>query len=234
MKHFPIFMPYTVLGADAVPLFFQFFHAILQFFPVFLYYAVCNHIEPVRHQLFQGFITHNFKRGFIDAKDMRTIHRMPYYPAVNGSENLFQRFILFYNLLLICPLLRHINSHPNCTHYAAVQIIQRRLVSRQCPNPRSGLDNFLGYARLPLIHNLLFGLNAGRIVMLYIPDISMPSALHLLFCFIDCFTKTIIHFFMNAILVLIPDEIRNIVNRSFKIMAGLPIVLAHLTFLLPP
>ena len=62
----------------------------------------------------------------------------------------------------------------------------------------------------------------------------MIPPFYLLFGFIYYPAETVIHLFMYAFLIFIPDEIWNIVNGSFKVLAGLPESFAHFTRLLPP
>ena len=69
--------------------------------------------------------------------------------------------------------------------------------------------------------------------MLHIPDIGMPSPLHLLLCLVDRFAEAVVHLLMNAVFVLIPDKVWDVVNGRFQVVAGLPVILAHLTGLLP-
>ncbi len=61
----------------------------------------------------------------------------------------------------------------------------------------------------------------------------MALALHLGLGFVHSFAKALVDLFVNAVLVFIPDEIGDIVNGGFKIMIGLPKVLARFHGLLP-
>ena len=69
--------------------------------------------------------------------------------------------------------------------------------------------------------------------MLYIPDIRVAASLYLFLGLIDRAAETVIDLGMDALLVLIPDQVRYIVDGGFKKMACLPEIPAHLTGLLP-
>ena len=50
----------------------------------------------------------------------------------------------------------------------------------------------------------------------------------------DRLAEAVIYFFMNAVFILVPDQIRHIVNRCLQKMLCLPEVFAHFIRLLPP
>ena len=156
------------------------------------------------------------------------------HAAVNTGKYSLQCTVFLDDLILIFTLLSHINSHSHRTHHTSVDIIERRFVCSQRPFTLSRLDDLLGCKRLLLSHNLPFRFNTGRIIFLHVPYVGVSTPLNLLFCLIHCLTEAVIYFLMYAILVLVPDQVRNMINRSIQILARLPEILAHLISLLPP
>ncbi len=69
--------------------------------------------------------------------------------------------------------------------------------------------------------------------MLHIPDIGVAAPLHLLFRLVDRLAETVIYLFMDAVLIFVPDQIRHIIDRRLKILAGLPEVFPRLAVFLP-
>ena len=141
--------------------------------------------------------------------------------------------LLLYDLLLVGSLLSHINCHSHCPHDAAIQIIQRGFIGGQKPVAFPGLHDLLRDTGLPFLHNNPLRLNTGRVILIHIPDISMPLAFHLLPGLVDCPTKTVIDLLVDTILGLVPREIRHIVDGSIQILPALPQILLHLIGLLP-
>ena len=62
----------------------------------------------------------------------------------------------------------------------------------------------------------------------------MSLPFHLLFCLSNRPAKTIIHLFMNTILILIPNQIWYIINRCLQKMFSLPEIFTHFVILPPP
>ena len=61
----------------------------------------------------------------------------------------------------------------------------------------------------------------------------MPAALHLLLGLINSPAEAVVYLFVNAVLVLVPDQIGDAVDGGLQVLAGLPGVLAPLILLLP-
>ena len=158
---------------------------------------------------------------------------MTHYAAVHGGKNGFQIPVLFHNFLFIGAFFSHVNAYAHGTHDRPVKIVEGRLVTHKCPQLVSGFNGLFGYEGLLFAHDLVFRFDAGGIVFLHIPYIGMPAALHLLLGLINSPAEAVVYLFVNAVLVLVPDQIGNIINRSFEIMIGLPKIPAHLTGLLP-
>ena len=137
------------------------------------------------------------------------------------------------DLLFVGTLLRHVDRHSHCTHNTSVQVIQRRLIGRKKLDTVAGLHRLFRDARLPLTHNLPLRLDACGVVKFHVPDICMAASFHLLLRLIDRLTEAIIHLLMYPVLILIPDQVRNIVDGRLKKMAGLPVILLDPALLLP-
>ena len=75
--------------------------------------------------------------------------------------------------------------------------------------------------------------DTGRIVLLHVPDVGVPASLHLLLGLVDCMAEAVVHFFVDAVFVLVPDQIGNVVDRRLQKMAGFPEIHAHFAGLLP-
>ena len=141
--------------------------------------------------------------------------------------------VLLDDLLFIGPLLGHIDRHTYRPHHAAVEVIQRRFIGGEQLDAILGLDRLLGYAGLFPAHDLQLRLDAGRIVCFHIPDIGMSPSLHLFHGLIDSLTEAGVNLFVDTILIFIPDEVRDMVDRGIQKMSGLPELLADPIGLLP-
>ena len=234
MPDVPVLSAHTVFNTDIVSLFDQLCDICPKLFLILLQYGGRNHMKAVFHHLFLRFVAQYLQSRSVDTDDVCPIHCMAHHTAVHGGKDRLQGMILLYNLLLIGPLLGHINRHAHGPHNTAVQIIQGRLISRKQPYPVAGLHRFLRDKGSLVCHNLLLRFNAGRIILLNIPDIGMSAPFYLLLCLINRLTKAVIHLLMNAILILIPDKIRHMIDGCFQKLAGLPGILLPLAGLLPP
>ena len=62
----------------------------------------------------------------------------------------------------------------------------------------------------------------------------MSPPFHLLLCLVHRPAEAVIYLLMDPVLILIPDQIRNIIDSSIEEMPGFPEILLLLTDLLPP
>ncbi len=158
---------------------------------------------------------------------------MAEYSTVDGSKNLFQRAGLFHNLLLERPLPGNIDGNANRPHNIAIKIIEGRLICSEKLRPLARLDRFLGHAGSSRFHYLALGLDTCRVILLHIPDKSMPPALDYLFGLVYRPAKTVVYLLMNPVFVLKPDQVRHTVNRCFQKMGGLSVIPILFQALLP-
>ncbi len=158
---------------------------------------------------------------------------MAHHTAVCCHKKRFQCLVFLDQFLRIGTLFCYIDCHSHSPHNAAVQIVQRGFICSKHFFPFTGLDDLIGNKSLLLFHDFIFRCNTGGIILLHIPDICMSAPLHLLLGFIHCLTKTIVHFLMDPVFVLIPDKIRHTVDRAVQILRCLPVILFHFIGLLP-
>ncbi len=229
----PVLTAHTVFHADTVSFFLQSPDFLQQLFTVFLHNGRCNHVKSVLRHLIQGIISQNIQRRLIHADDLGSVHTVVHDTALDIVKDRLQCAVLLYDLLLIGPFLCHVDGHAHSAHHTSVDIIQRRFVSRKKPDTVPGLHALFGDKSLFLLHDLTFRLDTGRIVLLHIPDIGVPLAFHLLLRLAYRPAEAVVYLLMHTVFVLVPDEVRNIIDRSFQKMTGLPVILAHLVSLLP-
>ncbi len=234
MQNFPVFMTHAVLHADIVSLVLKLLDFLSQDRLVFIHNRLRHHIKSVCQKLFLRLIPQYLKRSTVDTDDTASVHRMTHNTAVHRRENRFQCVILINDLLLISPLLRHVNRNTNRSHHIPVQIIKRRLVCSEQLRSIPTLNDFLRCARFLPLHNLMLRFYAGRIILLHIPYVCMAASFHLVFRLVNCPAEAIIHLLMDPVLILVPNEIRNVIDGRLKILAGLPEILIHLLIFLPP
>ncbi len=226
-------MSHTILDADIIPFFFQAVNTVPEPIFIFLQNRWGHCIKPMLHQFLLGFITQNLKRRFVDADNLGTIYRMAYHSTVHGGKDHLQNMVLLSDLSLIRPLLRDIIRHPDRPHHTAVIIIQRGFIGSQDPHAVPCLNHLLWHEGLAAPHNFILGFYTDGIVLLHIPNIGMSLPLYLFLWLIHRPTEAVIYLFMYPILILIPDQVRDIVNGGLQILAGLPEIRAHLKVLLP-
>ncbi len=158
---------------------------------------------------------------------------MAHHTAVHGGKNGFQRLIFADQFPLIRLFFGHVNPNAHGSHYAAIQIIQRRLICGEYPLLSAGLNNLLGNKGLLGLHNNTFRLDTGRIILFHVPDIGVAPSLHLGLGLVYRSAEAVVHFLMNAVFIFIPDQIRRAVDRSLQVLARLPVVHTAFTALLP-
>ncbi len=234
MQKLPILMLDAVFYTDAVPFFLKPRDTLPEPLLILSHDRIRNHVKSFREHLLMRFVSQDIERRSVNPDDTCSVQRMAEDSAVHTGENRLQRMILPDDLLFIGTLLSHVNRDPDCTHHTPVQIIQRRLISRQKLGSITGHHRLLRYERLLLAHDLPLRLDTGRIVELHIPDIRMPASFYLLLRLIDRLAEAIIDLLMYPVLILIPDQIRDMIDRCFKEMAGLPVILLCLTLPKPP
>ena len=222
-----------ILHAGAVPDGVQRMNALPQLWLVFVQHGVRHGLKPVPEHLLLGFIAQYLQGRPVDAEYPRPVQRVTHHAAVHSGEKRLQRAVFLMERLLIGPLLGNINRYAHRAHYAAVQVVQRGLVGGQQPRPPSGLDDLLGYAGLPFVHDLPLRFNAGRVVLLHVPDVGVAPALHLLLGLVHRAAEAVVDLFMNAVFVLIPDQAGDAVDRCLQVLMGLPGVLPLPAGLLP-
>ncbi len=227
-------MLHAVFHIDGITRFFQGTDALAQMFLILIGYGWRDQVKAVCCQLFRGFVAENLERGPVDVDNARILQTMIHYAAVDGGKDCFQRLVFADDFLLICALLRHVNAYADSSHDSAVPVIQGGLVAHKCSHLFPGFDGFLGYQCLSCAHDLMLRFDAGGIVLLHIPDIGVPAALYLLLGLVDRLTEAVVYFFMDAVLILVPHQIGNVIDRCFKKVAGFPEIPAHLYGLLPP
>ena len=86
---------------------------------------------------------------------------------------------------------------------------------------------------LPVLHHEALRLDAGRVVLLHVPDIGVPPPLHLLLGLVDCPAEAVVHLLVDAVLGLVPDQVGHAVDGGLQIVAGLPELGGLLAALLP-
>ena len=192
-----------------------------------------NHVKPVLLQRLPGRVAQNLQRSPVDADDMAPVQGMTHNPAVHGGKDRLKRLIFADQFLGIDVLLRHVERDAHRPHHAAVQIVQRRLIGGKDPLFPSRLDDLLRDMGLPVLHHEALRLDAGRVVLLHVPDIGVAPPLHLFFGLVDCVAEAVVHLFVDAVFGLIPDQIGGTVDRRLQELICLPMVLPLLIALLP-
>ena len=233
MQRFAALVLHSVFDADAVTFLLQFLHAFLKLFPVFLHNASRNHVKSVFYQFVHRLVSHDLKRRLIYTQNACPIYAMAYNPAVNRGKYLFQRLILLRQFLFISPFFCYIDRYPYGPHYAAVQIIKGGFICCKRTSPSTCLNRFFRYESFFAFHNLSLGFDTGRIIPFHIPNISVSPPFYLMFGLVYRLTETIVYLLMNTIFIFIPDQVRDVIDRDFKKMVGLPEVFAHFICLLP-
>ena len=226
-------MVHAVLHADAVPRGVQGHDAFPQRLPVFLQHGGGHHVEAVLQQLLLRGVAQQLQRGLVDADDVLSVQGVAHDAAVHGGEQGLQNLAFPDDFLLIGPLLGHVDGYAHRAHHGAVQIVQGGFIGGEQPLPLPGEDLFLRHAGLPFGHNLPLRLDAGGVVLLHVPDVGVAAALNLLLCLFDGAAEAVVHLLMDAVLILIPDQVGHAVDGGLQEMAGLPQVLFLLTALLP-
>ncbi len=234
MQNIAVFMPDTIFDTDTVSLFFQILHTLLESLSVLFQNRGSHHVKAVPQQRLLTLIPQNLQGGTVYADDFASVQGMAQYAAVNAGKKCLQRTVLLYDFLLIGTFLRHIDGYAHRSHHTSVNIIQRGLISGKRTHAVTRFDDLLGYKCTPFGHDLAFRFYTGRVILLHIPDICMPAALHLLLRLAHRPAEAVIHLLMDTILILIPDQIRDIINGGLKKMAVLPGILFRFVVLLPP
>ena len=134
MENIAALMAHPVLDAGAVAHFFQRLDTGAQPVPVLLQHRGGHGVEPGRQHLLLGGVAQYAQRGPVDADDMLAVQGVAHDAAVHGGEEGLQLMVLPGDLLLIGPLLGHIDGHAHGAHDGAVQIIQGGLVGGQQPH----------------------------------------------------------------------------------------------------
>ena len=233
MEDIAALVAHAVLDAHVVAHLFQRLDAGAQPVPVLIQHRGCHGVESGRQHLLPGLVAQYAQRGPVDADDVLAVQRVAHDAAVHGGEKGLQLTALADDLLLVGPLLGHVNGHAHGAHHAAVQIIQRGLVGGQQPRVPSGLDHLLGHAGVPLLHDDPLRLDAGGIVLLHIPYVGVAPALHLLLGLVDRPAEAVVHLLVDSVLCLVPDQVGDAVDGGLQEVAGLPEVLAQPPGLLP-
>ena len=205
VENLPVGMPDPVLHADAVLHVFQGLDAVQQLFPVLAEHGVGNGVEAGLQEFRLGLEAQNGQSGPVDAEDAGSVQAVAQYAAVHGGEEGFQGVVLPPQLLLIGPLLRHVDAHAHGAHDAAIQVVQGGFVGGQEPGSLAGLHRLLRNAGLPALHDDSLGFDAGGIVLLHIPDIGVPLSLDLLLGFVHSLAEAVVYLFVNAVPALVPD-----------------------------
>ncbi len=205
VEEVPVVMPDPVFHADAVPHVNQGLDAAQQLLPVLLHHGGGDGVEAVLGEFLLGLIAQNGQSGPVDAENAGPVQAVAQNAAVHGGKEGFQGLVFPAQLLLIGPLLCHVNAHAHSAHDAAVQVVQGGLVGGQKPGSPASLNGLFRDASLPAFHDDPLGLNTGGIVMLHVPNISVPLSLDLLLGFVHRLAEAVVYFLMHAVLGLIPD-----------------------------
>ena len=233
MQDIPAFVPHPVFDADAVPLIFQMRYFFLEIFPVFLQHGGGYQLKSALHQLFHIVKSQDLQGGPVNADNFLSIQRMTDHAAVDDIENRLQRTALLNQLLFIGALLGHVYGNSHGSHHASVNIVQRRLICSQRPHSLPGFDHLLGDECSLFRHHFTFRFNARRIILLHVPYVCVALSLDLCLCLIDRPAETVIHLFVYAVFIFIPDQVGDIVDGGLKKVACLPEILFTFIFFLP-
>ena len=211
MENMPVGMPDPVLHADAVSRVFQRFNGGQQPVPVLIDDRGGDGVKAVLEKFRLGRIAQNFQGGPVNAENTGPIQAVTQHAAVHRGKKSLQGLVFPAQLLFIGPLLRHVDGHAHGAHDAAVQIVQGRLVGGQQPGPLAGLDGLLRHAGLFDLHDNPLGLNAGRVVLLHVPDIGVPLALDLFFGLVHGLAEAVVYLLVHAVPGFVPDQVGNAV-----------------------
>ncbi len=228
-----VFVKNAVIHADVVAGFFERAEAFSQLGLIFIQYGGSDHVKTVRNKLLLRFVSENFKGGVIYAYNTRAVNGMAHNAAVHCCEKLFQSLIFLYKLLCILALLCHVDSYAHGTHDASVDVVKRRFIGGQKLCAFSGLNDLSGGEGLPCFHDHALGFDAGGVVIFNVPYVCVTAAFDLSLCLVDGSAEAVVHLFVNAVFVLIPDKVGDIVDSSLQKLRRLPVILERLVRLLP-
>ncbi len=233
MADTPVPALYPVLDGRALSLFFKLPDTLPQLFFILSQHGLGNHVKACLNHLLLGIVFQDLQGRPVDTDDPASVQSMAHDSAVDGSKDRLQCAVFLYDLLLIGPLLCHIDGHPHGSHNASIHIVKRRLVGSQQFHAVSGPDSLLGDAGLSSGHNLPLRIDAGLIVFLHIPNIGMSPAFHLLPGLVHGPAETVVDFLMDPRFIFIPDQIGHMVDGGVQILSAFPEILACLVSFLP-
>ena len=82
-------------------------------------------------------------------------------------------------------------------------------------------------------HDLLFGFDASRVILLYIPDVGVTPSLHIILRLVHRKAEAVIDLLMDAVFGLVPNQTGNGIDGCLKELGGLPGIGPLLEALLP-
>ncbi len=82
-------------------------------------------------------------------------------------------------------------------------------------------------------HDLLFGFDACRVILLYIPNVCVTPSLYIILRLVHGKTEAVVDLLMDTVFGLIPDQARNGIDGGFKELGRLPSIRPFLEALLP-